>query len=336
MTRSETAGLGGGHGSRSPVPGPRVVVFGYAAMGCLGLDALLRHGFEVVALVSHRDDPHEEIWWQSVAARAEAAAIPVYYPDKGELKLSGVADTLATFRPDMIFSFYYRYMIPTRVLALAPGGAFNLHGSLLPRYRGRAPVNWVLANGECETGVSVHAMVAKPDAGDLVDQERVEIAHEDTAFTLFCKLERAATVMLDRALPRLRAGTAVLTPMDLSQGSYFGARTPADGELDWRWPAERNYNLVRAVTHPYPGAFASLGGRRVMVWWALPVECSEEVASGTVLAIDREGVTVRTGDGALRLVTVQVVGQPELPAGAWAVADGLAVGVRFDESGVQE
>ena len=300
-------------------------------MGCLGFDALRRHGYEVAAVLTHRDDPREEIWWDSLAARAAAAGVPVHYPEssKGE----DFQALVASCAPDFLFSFYYRFMIPAAVLALAPRGAFNMHGSLLPQFRGRAPVNWVLVEGETETGVSLHYMVAKPDAGDLVDQERVAIDPAETAFTLYGKLEAAATVVLDRALPALAVDTARPVPLDLAKGSYRGGRKPADGLIDWQWPARRIYDLVRGVTHPYPGAFTTLAGRRLLVWWALPVETTQTAAPGTVpgtiISVDREGITVAAGDGAVRLITLQLAGQPELPAVSLALAAGLTAGARL-------
>ncbi|HNX50518.1 MAG TPA: formyltransferase, partial [Thermoanaerobaculaceae bacterium] len=307
--------------------GQRTVVAGYHTMGCLGFDALLRHGFEVVAVLTHRDNPHEEVWWPSLAERAAARGVPVHYPENmGDPK---IADLVASLAPDFLFSFYFRHMIPVPVLDLAPRGAINLHCSLLPRYRGRAPVNWVLVNGERETGVSLHHMVARPDAGDLVDQEGVEIGFEDTAFTLYRKLEPAAVRLLDRALPLLAAGSAPRVPQDLGAGSYFGGRKPADGLIDWSWPARRIYNLVRAVTHPYPGAFTFCGERQVLVWWGLPVEGAHGREPGTVQAADLDGVLVAAGDGAVRLVTVQLPGEPELPAASLAPILGMCPGARL-------
>lgn len=326
---SHVAEAGSGPLTQDPEMGGRTVVFGYHTMGCLGLAALLRHGFNMVGVLTHRDNPHEEVWWPSLAETAAGRGIPVHTPeDPRDPEVARWVDALA---PDFIFSFYYRHLIPSRVLALAPRGALNLHGSLLPRYRGRAPVNWVLVNGETETGVSLHHMVAKPDAGDLVDQERVAIAPEDTAYTLFRKLEPAAERLLDRALPRLRAGTSARIPLDLAAGSYFGGRRPTDGRVDWRWPAERAYNLVRAVTHPYPGAFTEHGGRQLLIWWALPLPLDHRAIPGAVLAVDREGVLVAAGAGALRLVTVQLRGEPELPAVSWARMAGVQPGTVLGE-----
>ena len=309
----------------------RAVVLGYHTMGCLGFDALLRHGFDVAAVFTHRDDPAEEIWWESLAERAGARGIPVHFPAGG--KDPAFAAAVAGAAPEVIFSFYFRYMVPAAVLGLAPRGGYNLHGSLLPRYRGRAPVNWVLVNGETETGVSLHEMVARPDAGGLVDQEAVPITAADTAFTLYAKLENAARRLLDRTLPALREGTARAVPLDLEGGSYFGGRTPADGLIDWSWPADRIYNLVRAVTHPYPGAFTSAAGRRLLVWWALPLPEGAGAAPGTVTAVGPEGVTVAAGSGSVRLVTCQLEGQPELPAAALAAVAPLAPGVRLGSQG---
>jgi methionyl-tRNA formyltransferase len=311
---------------RTPDPGPRSLVFGYHTMGCVGFDALRRHGYEVAAVFTHRDDPNEEVWWESLAERARAHGIPVHVPGRDDIKSDAFTQLVASYRPDFLFSFYFRWMLPTRVLTLAPRGALNLHGSLLPRYRGRAPVNWVLVNGETKTGVSLHHMVAKPDAGNLVGQEAVEIAFDDTAFTLYRKLEGAAARLLDRALPLLRQGAAPAIPMDLAQGSYCGGRAPEDGLFSWEWPALRSYNLVRGVTHPYPGAFTRVGRKKLYVWWAVPVDEPVTKAPGTVLAVGRDGITVATGQGALRLVTVQLEGEPELPASTFALAHGLASG----------
>lgn len=304
----------------------KAVVLGYHTMGCLGFDALLRHGFEVAAVLTHRDDPHEEIWWQSLAQRAADRGIPVHFPET--MKDAAAHELVASYAPDFLFSFYFRYMVPPSILELAPRGALNLHGSLLPRLRGRAPVNWALVNGETETGVSLHYMVAKPDAGDLVDQEAVAVEIQDTAFSLYFKLEDAANRLLDRALPALRDGSAVATPLDLATGSYFGGRKPQDGLIDWSWSARRIYDLVRAVTHPYPGAFCHLDGKKLFVWWAL--ECAGAGAPGTVLAADAEGVVVAAGEGAVRLIMVQLDGQPEAPASSISSMLGLVPGRQLD------
>lgn len=309
----------------------RAVVFAYHGIGRIGLDAVVRHGFDVRALVSHPDDPRETVWWESSAARGEALGIQVVLRRAaGE---PGLPESLAAWRPDVLFSFYYRHLLPAQILSAAPQGGFNLHGSLLPRYRGRSPVNWAILNGETETGVTFHRMTARADAGGIVDQERVAIGPLDTAFTLFRKQEAAAARVLDRALPRIGSGTFGETPQDPALATTFPGRTPEDGRIDWSWPAKRVYDLIRAVTHPYPGAFTTWRGRRLLVWWALSMERAPDAPPGTVLAADRDGVVVAAGGGCVRLVTIQSAGEPELPAGVFAAAAGIAPGDRLGEAG---
>jgi methionyl-tRNA formyltransferase len=305
----------------------KALVMGYHTMGCLGYEALLRHGFEVPAVFTHRDDPHEEIWWESLAEKASARGTAVHYPEN--MKDRAVQELVSGIATDFIFSFYFRFMVPPTLLELAPRGALNLHGSLLPRYRGRAPVNWVLVNGEQVTGVSLHYMEAKPDAGDLVDQEAVPIDFDETPLTLFSKLEKAATVVLDRALPLLRAGTAPRRPLDLSQGSYFGGRKPDDGLLDWKLPALRLFFLVRGVTHPYPGAFTHWRGRKLFVWWAWPDESPPGEPPGTVLSLGDVGFDVAAGGGRLRILSCQLEGEAETDAASFCALHGIAPGDRL-------
>ena len=305
----------------------RTIIMGYHTLGCLGLDALLRHGFDVAAVFTHHDNPKEEIWWDSLADRAGARGIPVHYPES--LKDCGTQALVASYHPDFLFSFYFRFMLPPEVLEMARRGALNLHGSLLPRYRGRAPVNWVLVNGETETGVSLHYMVAKPDAGELVDQEAVQIAFDETPRSLYAKLEQAAVKVLDRSLPLLLAGTAPHRPLDLSQGSYFGGRKPDDGRMDWAWSARKNYFLIRGVTHPYPGAFTTWRGKRLFVWWGTPMEKDHHSTPGTILAVTAEGCLVAAGQGALLITRCQLEGEPEHDAYTFCTLHGVLPGSKL-------
>jgi methionyl-tRNA formyltransferase len=232
---------------------------------------------------------------------------------------------LREIAPDFLLSFYYRNMIKPEVLEIAQRGALNLHGSYLPRYRGRVPVNWAVINGETETGATLHYMVEKPDAGDIVDRVRVEITFTDTAFDVFTKVTDAAVTVISRSWPRLKAGTAPRIPMDLTAGNYCGGRKPADGLIDWTKNAVQIYNLVRGVTHPYPGAFTHLDGRKVVVWSAWPVEGSGEpgqVASTSPLLVG-------TGKGLLEIRALQVEGEEETTAAAFVERKPLAT-ARFE------
>jgi methionyl-tRNA formyltransferase len=239
----------------------RAVVFAYHSMGVRALSALLGLGLEVPLLLSHEDDPEENRWFESVRDLAGWAGVPCIAP--ADPNDPDVLDAVRACAPDWIFSFYYRRLLGPDLLSVPVKGAYNLHGSLLPRYRGRVPVNWAVLHGERETGVSLHRMVEKPDAGALVDQEAVAILPNDTAHTVFQKLICAAERLLLRTVPLMIAGRHVETPQDLSAGSYFGGRRPEDGRVDWDASAWEVHNLIRAVAPPYPGAFTDIGGRRL-------------------------------------------------------------------------
>ena len=228
----------------------RAVVFAYHDVGVRCLRALLDAGVAVPLVVTHRDDPQERIWFASVAALARERGIPALLdPAEEEIRSHLGA-------PDFIFSFYYRRMLPVDVLQAAKRGAYNMHGSLLPKYRGRAPVNWAVLNGERETGATLHEMTAKPDAGRIVDQQAVPIGPDDTAVEVFHRVTDAAETVLRRSLRPLLEGEVVFKENDLSKGSYFGGRRPEDGRIDWRKSAREIHDLVRAVAPPYPGAFS--------------------------------------------------------------------------------
>ena len=239
------------------------VVFAYHNVGVRCLAVLLAHGVRVPLVLTHRDDPHERVWFESVAGLAERHGIEWIAPE--DPNAPECVARVRALAPDFLFSFYYRRMLKGGLLAAASRGAFNMHGSLLPRYRGRVPVNWAIIHGERETGATLHEMVAKPDAGRIVDQQAVPILPDDTALEVFNKVTVAAEIVLDRSLPALCAGTAVLRAQDLSQGGYFGGRRPEDGRIDWSRSARAVHDLVRAVAPPYPGAFSDIAGVRVRI-----------------------------------------------------------------------
>ncbi len=288
------------------------VLFAYHQMGHDCMAALLAMGAPVAALFTHQDSPGEEIWWDSCAALARRNSIPVHTPEKLD---RGWIDQIAALHPAIIYSFYYRYLIPGELLRLAPLGAYNLHGSLLPNYRGRAPVNWMIVNGEREGGVTLHHMVARADAGDIVAQRALAIADDDTALTLYRKLVPLGVELIREFHPLIVAGRAPRRPQDLTQGSYYGRRGPEDGRIDWRWPARRIVNLVRAVTHPYPGAFCFIAGRKLLIWQAgIGAESDSRGVAGAVLATGEGGVEVAAGEGVVLLKRVQLEGETEQPA----------------------
>ncbi len=288
---------------------PRAVVFGYHDVGDRCLRALVSGGWDVPLVVTHRPDPEEQQWFADVAMTAADYGIPVLTPESSDM--SGVERTLAQVRPDFIFSFYYRWMLGDAVLSRARRGALNMHGSLLPKYRGRAPVNWAILNGEPETGATLHYMTSKADAGDLVDQLAVPILVDDTASDVMRKVACAAETVLVRSLPHLASGDAPRLPQDLTAGNYCGRRTPEDGRIDWRWPAPRIHNLVRAVAPPYPGAFGEVGGKRWDIHRTLWVKGRTETNRLPRLFEENGACYVGCSDGGvLRLMQVMADGQP--------------------------
>jgi methionyl-tRNA formyltransferase len=301
----------------------RSVVFAYHAIGVACLEELLTTGDEVALVVTHTDRTEENVWWPSVRELAQRHGVPVL--QDADVHAADLAVRLWALAPDFLFSFTYRALLPRELLEIPRLGALNLHPSALPKYRGRSPINWVLVHGEAETGVTLHYMVEKPDRGDVVAQRRFPIADDDTALSLHRRATAEARMLLRDIYPSLRDGRAPRTPQDQSRASYYGGRRPEDGEIDWRWPARRIYDLLRAVTHPYPGAFTMHAGHRLFVWWGRPEEHRRDLLPGR-LEVAPDGVRAGTGRGALRLERVQVEGKSENDAHEWASAAGARSG----------
>lgn len=301
-----------------------IVVCAYHNVGYRCLEELIRQDADVALVFTHDDSPSEEIWFASVRELALKQGIPVMTSD---VNLRENVALLRELAPDLLLSFYYRNMIREEVLEIPRLGALNLHGSYLPRYRGRVPVNWAVINGESETGATLHYMVEKPDAGDIVDQEKVGIDFTDTALDVFNKVTQAAVAVLARSFPLLIAEKAPRLPMDLARGSYFGGRRPADGRIDWQRSALEIYNLIRGVTHPYPGAFTRLHDRKIVIWSAVPTEGAGE--PGRIVSV--APLLVGTGAGLLEIRSLQEEENPEQEAADFARQIGELFGSTFSD-----
>ena len=296
----------------SAQPPASAVVFAYHEVGVRCLSVLIAHGIDVRLVVTHKDQPSEQIWFDSVERLARRNRIDVVTPESVDAALHAQVAALA---PDFLFSFYFRSMLPTALLGLARRGALNMHGSLLPRYRGRVPVNWAVIHGERDTGASLHYMVEKPDAGDLVDQQSVPILPDDTAEDVFRKVTVAAELVLHRSLPALVAGNAPRQPLDLAAGSYFGGRKPEDGRIDWSKPAAMIHNLVRAVAPPYPGAFTEIAGQPARV---LRTRCraGSDMSAAPARMLQRDGDRLQVccgGGGLLEILELEINGKGVSP-----------------------
>lgn len=309
----------------------RWVVFAYHTFGARALQALLAREESVVAVVTHADDPAEGDWFESVAEVARARGVAVLAPPAPNAP--EVGRTLAALRPDVFLSVWYRRLLGPELLALPSIAALNLHGSLLPRYRGRAPLNWVLVNGEQRTGVTLHHMTAEADAGDIVAQTPIDIEPDETALTLYQRMVKVGVDLLVEWYPAVIAGTAPRAVQDHTRASVYGRRRPEDGRVDWAWAAVRIVNMIRAVTHPFPGAFVGDGPARLVLWnGRVESPRSTSEVPGTLLEIlPGRGVTVATGEGIVTLSVVQADGWPEEPADGWARRVGLEPGARLGE-----
>jgi len=272
----------------------RVALFGHGIVGREALRVLTQMELEIVAVFAH--SPGSGDWQTSLAEQAESLGIP-HFVD-APLNDPQTVVTLSAMHPDLIVSAYCRDLLPAELLACARLGGVNLHGSPLPKYRGRAPVNWMVLNGETEGGAALHVMTQRADRGPLLGVERFPISEDDTAYDVLLNVRRVGANLLINCLPAYLAGELEPTPQ--GSGTTFGRRTPADGHIDWSWPAHRIRNLVRAVTRPYPGAFAELDGSRATIWW---VELRPDVTltPGTLSQTGNETL-VGTGTHALELV----------------------------------
>lgn len=293
----------------------RAVVFAYHNVGARCLEVLLKHGVDVPLVVTHTDNPNETIWFDSVAQLATQPGITTITPD--DANAPDIVEQVRAQAPDFLFSFYYRQMLKPALLGIPRRGAFNMHGSLLPKYRGRVPVNWAIIKGETETGATLHEMVEKPDAGRIVDQQAVSISIDDQAIDVFHKVTAAAALVLDRALPGLLDGSAALRVQDLTQGSYFGGRKPADGVIDWTQGARDIHNLVRAVAPPYPGATTFIAGRPVTITRTQLAPERFKHHNPGFANVSSERCIALCGDGMmLRVVAFEVGGKPYAEADA--------------------
>jgi len=284
----------------------RAVVFAYHNVGVRCLNVLLAHGVDVALVVTHRDNPQETIWFESVQKLAELHGIPTITPENPNVP--EVVEQIRALQPDFYFSFYYREMLKAPLLAIPKRGALNMHGSLLPKYRGRVPVNWAIIRGETETGATLHYMTEKPDNGDIVAQQAVPILPDDIAHEVFQKVTVAAEMALNNVLPALLSGKAPAVKQDLSKGAYFGGRKAEDGIIDWSQSALEIHNLVRAVAPPYPGAMTQVMGKSMRILQTL-VDKGPAAGKETPAFQVREGMAYAIcGSGVLRVVRFELDG----------------------------
>ncbi|HKG12276.1 MAG TPA: methionyl-tRNA formyltransferase [Pyrinomonadaceae bacterium] len=265
----------------------------------------------LAAVFSYRVEPPQEQYLEKILELARSHGVPAH--DTSGVGQGRLKDALQGLELDYIIAVKWRTMIPRAVIDSARGGLVVFHASLLPKYRGFAPVNWPLINGERETGVTMFYAAEEMDAGDIIEQRARAITDATDAGTLDAWLNETVEKMLEANLPRLADGTAPRIAQDHSQATYAVWREPEDGHIDWGRPTREVFNLVRGLTSPYPGAFSLLDGRKLVVWSA-EIEREPRTYVGrnpgkVERIIPGEGVNVLTGDGTLRIKRVQLEGE---------------------------
>lgn len=294
-------------------PGPSglgIVFVGCVTEGFRSLEHLLRRRERVLCIFTLRDDLAAKT---SGAMRfdevAERHGIPL-------VKVRNINDPepverIRALAPDLVLVIGWTQLVKAEILRIPRHGCIGFHASLLPQYRGRAPINWALINGESRTGNTMMLLEEGVDDGDILAQREIPIGFEDTCATLYEKVAETEFDMLDEVLPSIRAGRMPRRKQDPSRVSVMPKRRPEDGLIDWGRPARRLYDWVRALTHPYPGAFTHLGGHKVFVWKATLAEAGEVALRPGELALVDGALVVGTGEGLLRLERLQAEGEAE-------------------------
>lgn len=294
----------------------KILVFAYSAVGHACLEYLIHNKETIVSVITHKDNPQETLWFPSVAKLAEQHTIPVLTPEHPNDPL--FVEHIKNLQPDLIFSFYYRHILPEAILTLPKRGALNIHGSLLPKYRGRCPVNWAIIHGEKETGATLHHMVKKIDAGDIVDQVAFPIGEHENAGHVMEKVQQASVQLLKRQLDALKAGTAPRKPFDTSQGAYFGGRSAKDGIINWHQTPQDIHNLIRSqLPYPqYPGATTTYKGKPLRILESCVIEGTSQILPGQILSVEPLRVTGQDAATILEISSYQwIEGEEELVSG---------------------
>jgi methionyl-tRNA formyltransferase len=296
----------------------RTLFLGGTQRGYRALRTLIDAGAEVCGVISLEQHEHEtERFEEPIRELAERHKIPHVLTKW--MKDRDYASLLAEWKPDVAFAVGCRILMPPEIYNLPKRGTLAVHDSLLPEYRGFAPLNWAVLNGESSTGVTLFFLDDRTDGGDIVSQIQVPIGADETAAEVYEKVCAATEELLRQAVAQMKTGELPRIPQDYSQGSFSCSRSPEDGEIHWERPTREIYNLVRALSDPYPGAFTWYRGSKLTVWKARPVDDPPLYAGripGRIVEVSRQSGEVRvlTGDGILTLHQVQLAREEPKPA----------------------
>lgn len=307
----------------------RIVFMGTPTFAVPSLRTLIDEGYEVVAVVSQPDRPKGRkkiLTPPPVKEVALELGLPVLQPER--MRSEEAVQLLASYKPDLIVTAAYGQILPKAVLDLPKYGCINVHGSLLPKYRGGAPIQRSIINGEAETGVTIMYMAEGLDTGDMISSVVVPIEDEDTSGSMFEKLSIAGAKLLKETLPPLLAGEIQAVPQQDADATYAANLTREDEKIDWNRSAREIFNQVRGLS-PMAGAFTYLNNEVFKVWSCETIAASSNEKAGTIIAATREGITVQTGNGQLLLKQVQPAGKKMMNVADWLQGARMIIGVQF-------
>ncbi len=312
---------------------PTIVFMGTPQFAVPCLRALIEAGYTVAAVVTQPDRPvgrKRVLTPTPVKEEALRHGIPVLQPHK--MRAPEAVAELAAFRPDLIVTAAYGQLLPKAVLDLPQYGCINVHGSLLPKYRGGAPIQRAVMNGETVTGVTIMYMAEGLDTGDMISKAEVPIAPEDDSGSMYDKLSEAGAGLLVPTVAAILTGTADRVPQNDADATYAPNLSRDDERIDWRRAAAEIHNQVRGLS-PRPGAFTTWNQDVFKVWrTAISARKAAETAAaepGTVVALDASGIHVAAGGGVLVLTQVQPAGKKAMPASEFLKSGQLKAGDRF-------
>lgn len=293
----------------------KIFLFLGSRRGYAVLKKLIEIKANICGILCLIEDPHEEQFHPRIHELSKQNNIPIFFSDT--VKPSGYEDLLKELNPEIVFAIGWRYLISKSAYSVPARGTLIIHDSLLPAYRGFAPMKWAIINGEKKTGVTLFYIADGVDSGPIVDQLETEILMEDTAQTIDEKIISLYEKIIVKNLELLEKGTAKSIPQDETRATYTCKRTPADGKINWHDPAEKIYNLIRGLTHPFPGAYTFLNGKKLLIWKAkLPTQKDHYVGNipGRFIGKKQGLIEVLTGQGVLQLAEVQYENEDILPA----------------------
>ena len=308
----------------------RLVFMGTPDFAAASLEALLRSDDSIVGIVTQPDRPKgrgQILTPSPVKLLAQREQIPLFQPLK--MKDPEFLQALAGWKPDLIAVAAFGRILPPAILALPPLGCINVHGSLLPKYRGAGPIQWAIINGEIETGITTMLMDEGMDTGAMLLQETIPITPDDTAGTLSPRLAELGGRLLVKTIARLKAGSLVPRPQDSSQATLAPLLKKEDGAIDWVLPATALVNRVRGLS-PWPGAYTTVaGGDRWTIWRALALPGHVTKPPGVIVAITHEAIHVATGEGVLAVMELQPANSRRMAVSQYLAGHPIVVGLQL-------